>query len=434
MNRFIEIQQDLRKIGKLCPISRGRCGLKPYLPGKCVHPIQVDKWKRTYLKKLKATETYRRVPAAFLILVLLFSIANTTLGNWVSFRGNPQLTGVADSELPDNPQLLWTFQAGDMIESTAAGVDGTVYVGALDGILYAIDAETGEKRWTYQTNSSIKASPALHDGVVYFGDGDGVFHAVDINTHAMKWQFQTEGEIISSANFAGDRVLFGSYDGFLYCLNSKNGALVWKFETEGYVHGTPGVWTHINSDSEKAEHFAIVTGCDSYLRVINIEDGRQTQQVELGAYVGASAAILANRVYCGTYGTEILSVALDTGEIAWRYRHPKRQFPFFASAALTADSVIIGGRDKMVHALSPKTGEVLWTYTAKSRIESSAVIVSTRVFLGTTRGLFIALDMTTGESVWEFASGSSIVASPSVSDGKIYIGTEDGILYCFGEK
>ena len=103
--------------------------------------------------------------ATFFILVLLLSVANTTLGNWVSFRGNSQLTGVADSELPDTPQLLWTFQAGDMIESTAAVVDGTVYVGALDGMLYAIDAGTGEKIWTYRTNSSIKASPAIHDGV-----------------------------------------------------------------------------------------------------------------------------------------------------------------------------------------------------------------------------------------------------------------------------
>ena len=183
---------------------------------------QADERNRPHLKKLKAT-AQQSVPATFFTVLLLLSIANATLGNWTSFRGNPQLTGVADSELPANPQLLWTFQSDDMIESTAAVADGTVYVGALDGILYAIDAQTGEKRWTYQANSSIKASPAIHDGVIYFGDGDGMFHAVDINTQKMKWQFSTEGEIISSANFAGDRVLFGSYDGFLYCLNRENG-------------------------------------------------------------------------------------------------------------------------------------------------------------------------------------------------------------------
>ena len=390
----------------------------------------MDKQNRIYLKKSKARAP-RRVPATFLIFLLLFA-SHVSFGDWASFRGNPQLTGVADSELPGNPQLLWTFQAGDMIESTAAVVDGTVYVGALDGTLYAIDAQTGEQKWTYQVEGAIKASPSVHNGVVYFGDGDGVFHAVDINTQETQWQFTTEGEIISSANVVDNRVLFGSYDGFLYCLNRENGELVWKLETEGYVHGTPGVWTQVSNDSGKAGNFAIVTGCDSYLRVINIDDGTQTQQIDLGAYVGASPAISQDSVYCGTYGTEILGVALDTGEIAWRYRHPKRRFPFFASAALTEDSVIIGGRDKMVHALSQATGESLWSYTAKSRIESSAVIVGKRAFVGTTRGVFIALDITTGESVWEFATGSAIVASPSVSEGRIYIGTEDGILYCFG--
>ena len=86
----------------------------------------------------------------------------------------------------------------------------------------------------------------------------------------------------------------------------------------------------------------------------------------------------------------------------------------------------------MVHALSSETGESVWNYTAKSRIESSAVIVGNRAILGTTRGIIIALDVSTGESVWEFATGSSIVASPSVANGRLYIGTEDGILYCFG--
>jgi outer membrane protein assembly factor BamB len=366
------------------------------------------------------------------VLLLLLFVGHSTFANWVSFRGNPQLTGVSDSELSENLRLLWTFQAADMIESTIAVVDGTAYVGALDGFLYAIDAQTGEKRWTYQTSGSIKASPSVDKGVIYFGDSEGVFHAVDIASQHTKWQFRTEGEIISSANFVDDRVLFGSYDGFLYCLNRESGELIWKFETEGYVHGTPGIWTESVKESGDVRNFAIVTGCDSYLRVLNIDDGTQTQQVNLGAYVGASPAISGNQIYCGTYGSEILAVNLDTGEIAWRYRHSKRKFPFFASAALTEDMVIIGGRDKIVHALSPETGEPLWTYTAKSRIESSAVIVGTRVFFGTTRGTLIALDVSTGESVWEFATGSSIVASPSVANGRLYIGTDDGILYCFG--
>ncbi|RKU19919.1 serine/threonine protein kinase [Candidatus Poribacteria bacterium] len=383
-----------------------------------------------FFEKLK-TLLHWSVPAVVLVFLLLLGM-RPAFSNWASFRGNPQLTGVAASQLPEKLELLWTFKAGDMIESTATIVDGTVYMGASDGYLYAIDAQSGKSTWKYHADASIKSSPSIYNNVIYFGDEEGIFHAVDIATQKKKWQYTTDGEIISSANFAGDRVLFGSYDGFLYCLNIKNGDLIWKFETEGYVHGTPAIFGN----------FVIVTGCDSYLRIINIADGTQTQQVNLGAYVGASPAILDSnsqtdpevRAYCGTYGNEVLGVDLTSGEIAWRYEHPVRKLPFFASAAVTERLVIIGGRDKMVHALSPEKGEPQWTYTAKSRIESSPVIVGKRVFFGTTRGGLIALDITNGNQVWKFETGSSIVASPSVANGRIYIGTEDGVLYCFGEK
>lgn len=389
---------------------------------------------------------------SLIICVLTIFIVHYTYADWTSFRGNPQLTGVANAQLPEKLELLWTFKAGDMIESTAAIVDNVVYLAALDGVLYAIDAQNGKSMWTYNTESSIKSSPSYQNGVIYFGDGDGIFHAVDIATRKMKWQFTTEGEIISSANFLDDKVLFGSYDGFLYCLNSNSGDLIWKYETEGYVHGTPAVWSQPDDGTNSEQNYAIVTGCDSYLRVINIHDGTQTQQVDLGAYVGASPAIsnLTNfnvaadtpaavgnnswRAFCGTYGNEVLGIDLTSGDITWQYENPDRQLPFFSSAAITKNIVVIGGRDKVVHALSPDKGEKIWTFTAKSRIESSPVIVGNRVFFGTTRGVFISLDITNGKKVWEFETASSIVASPSVADGKIYIGTEDGILYCFGEK
>ncbi len=395
---------------------------------------------RKYIKK-SVNKGYRKEQNYYLILKTYLSIfillsfgVHPVIANWTSFRGDPQLTGVADAQLPAKLELLWAFQAGDMIESTAAVVDDTVYIGALNGILYAIGTQTGKSTWKYEATDAIKSSPSVKDGVIYFGDGGGVFHAVDIATRKKKWQYTTEGEIISSANFDRDKVLFGSYDGFLYCLDIKDGELVWKFETEGYVHGTPAIY----------EGFVIVTGCDSYLRVVNIADGTQKQQVNLGAYVGASPAVLSTEsdtqnksktiVYCGTYGNEVLGVDLNLGEIVWRYQHPTRQLPFFASAAVTDNIILIGGRDKMMHALTPEKGEPLWTYTAQTGIESSAVVVGKRAFFGTTRGVFLALDIVTGDSIWEFDTASSIVSSPSVADGRIYIGTEDGILYCFGEK
>lgn len=363
---------------------------------------------------------------AFLIYVLIHSIGQSQASSddWLSFRGNSQLTGVAPGELPENLELLWTFETEDGIESTAAIATGTVYVGSLDGYLYALNLENGELQWKYQASGEIKSSPTVFRNVLHFGDGMGVFHAVDAQTGERKWTFEAEAEIISSANVAQDRLLFGAYDQYLYCLSAEDGKLIWKFETEGYVHGTPAI---INGA-------VVISGCDGYLRLINIADGVEQQKIGLGDYVAASPAILEDRAYAGTFGNQVWCAELQNSEILWEYEHPERHFPFYASAAVTADIVVIGGRDKIVHALEPQTGQLLWTYPAKSRVDSSPVIVGERVFFGTVGGELVALNLNSGKKTWEFVIGASIIASPSVAAGKLVIGADDGRIYCFGKR
>ena len=71
-------------------------------------------------------------------------------GEWPQFRGNPHLTGVAPTAAPRTLKLLWTYEAGESIESSAAIAGGTVYVGVESGDLLAIDLQTGKLRWRYR--------------------------------------------------------------------------------------------------------------------------------------------------------------------------------------------------------------------------------------------------------------------------------------------
>ena len=93
------------------------------------------------------------------ILVHSIGQSETSSDDWLSFRGNPQLTGVANAELPENLELLWTFETEDAIESTAAIAAGTVYVGSLDGYLYAINLENGGLKWKYQALGRLNRLP-----------------------------------------------------------------------------------------------------------------------------------------------------------------------------------------------------------------------------------------------------------------------------------
>ena len=64
--------------------------------------------------------------------------------NWPMFRGNPALTGVASGALPDKLSLLWSFKTGGPVKSSAAIVDGRVFIGSGDGNVYALDWATGK--------------------------------------------------------------------------------------------------------------------------------------------------------------------------------------------------------------------------------------------------------------------------------------------------
>jgi hypothetical protein len=82
---------------------------------------------------------------------------------WPQFRGSAALTGVSASALPATPKLLWTYEAGDAIDSSAAIAGGVVYVGSANGELHAVNLGDGKLKWKYQASPDGigESSPAV---------------------------------------------------------------------------------------------------------------------------------------------------------------------------------------------------------------------------------------------------------------------------------
>ena len=360
----------------------------------------------------------------FVILCLAVSVMaqDTPADNWAQFRGNHSLTGVSNSNVSTSLKQLWTWEAGESIESSAAIVGGTVFVGSQKGELVALSLENGSVYWKFSTGSPIgESSPAYSDGVVYIGDLGGWLNALNASTGAKLWAFKTGGEIKSSPIVVGDRVLIGSYDENLYCLSARNGSVLWKAKTNGPVHSTPSIFNGM----------AFVAGCDEVFRAIRVSDGQEVFTVSSGAYTGASPAVRSGVAYYGTFDNQVLSVDLEKRQIAWEYEHPTRKFPYYSSAAVTTNRVVLGGRDKLVHGLT-LDGKAAWTFTTRARVESSPAIAGGRVYVGSNDGRFYVLALTTGAKLWEFNAGAPLSASPAIANGRIVIGSQDGRLVCFG--
>jgi outer membrane protein assembly factor BamB len=69
--------------------------------------------------------------------------------------------------------LVWHFDKIRRSISTAAIVDGLVYIPDFSGYFHCLDAKTGQLYWTHDMLAAIWASPLVADGKVYLGDEDG---------------------------------------------------------------------------------------------------------------------------------------------------------------------------------------------------------------------------------------------------------------------
>jgi outer membrane protein assembly factor BamB len=346
-----------------------------------------------------------------------------TRTDWPIFRGNPLQTGVAGSSLPATLTVRWKFKAKDAIEGSAAIVNGTVYVGSMDGNLYALDLSRGKTKWTYKAGP-IKGGPSVHGDNAYVGDVDGIFHCVDAATGKKRWTFDAGAEVTSGGNFSEDTVIFGSYDENLHCL-SKEGKELWKVNVPGGpVLASPVV----------AAGRTFCSGCDSTLHVIDTKTGKELSSVQLDGQTGASAAVVGDDLFIGTMSNQMLAIDLKKQAVKWKYEPEDNPQPYFSSPAVTSDLVIVGSRDKKIHAFNRITGKQAWEYASQGKVDSSPVVAGKVVFVGSSDGNLYGLDVARGTQVQKYNLGGPITASPAVGGNCLVIGTQNGVVYCFGKE
>src|SRR4030095_13127766 len=223
--------------------------------------IRNQGWDRFQEPRNQSMTATRHIATGLLLLVagVALGAQQTTApsaspaNEWRQFRGSPTLSGISSSSAPTTLKVLWTYELGDIIESSAAIAGGVVYVGGGNGDLAALDLDSGKLKWKYSTGNLIgESSPAVGADAVFVGDLGGLMHAVRIVDGKALWVFKTASEIKSSPVLADGAVLFGSYDGNLYAVDQKSGKLRWKFTTNGMVHATPAVQNGL----------AFIAGCD----------------------------------------------------------------------------------------------------------------------------------------------------------------------------
>lgn len=428
-----------------------------------------------------------------LITFFLFLMVTQIVPAQSTFHGNVMRTGVYASPGPEQFNgVKWKFKTNGPVLSSPAIADGVVFFGSEDGLLYAVDQQTGQQKWKFQTKGAVSSSPAVENGVVYFGSFDGRFYALDANSGSLKWQFQTGYErrfqakaihgnrpneqtipdawdffTSSPAVFKG-RVYFGSGDGNVYALDAQTGTLKWKFQTGDVVHSSPAL----------ADDTVYVGSWDSYLYALDAATGQEKWKFKAGEdpvihnQVGftSSPDVVSGVVYIGCRDGHLYAVDATTGSKRWAFDTNKGWVS--ATPAVKDGMVYVGtGSSLQFLMLDASTGKAKFTFDMKNGVFSSAALAGNLAYVGNFNGRLYAFDISSGSLAWQFQTESSkndplkmlrpdgswnpetlgvpvfndfqdmyllmyrrfsvgaILSSPVVDHGEIYFGSTDGFLY-----
>jgi outer membrane protein assembly factor BamB len=131
-----------------------------------------------------------------------------------------EIPGDLTRRVPGKYQNDWVFESDDEIRSSPA-LGPFVYIGSLDGNLYAIDRDSGDPEWTFETGDKIESSPALAGDGVYVSSTDGRLYGVNATSGELLGSFATGDAIHSSPAVTEGTVYVGSDDGFVYALSGE---------------------------------------------------------------------------------------------------------------------------------------------------------------------------------------------------------------------
>ncbi len=327
---------------------------------------------------------------------------------------SPQF-GEDEADGGDSIIAIWKFKCEDEIRSSPVADKTTLYVGAYDNNLYALELKTGKFKWKYATEGGIAAKPCFYNDRLIFGSEDRVAYAISV-TGRLMWTCPTEGRIRSSAKVEFEHAFFGSDDNRLYAVNAQTGRVIWRYEAMGPIRSTPTL----------GDELLFVGSEDSFMYGIDLSSGTHRWKFRANRSITSSPALFREILVVGSSDWNIYGVDAKTGYSIWQIRTGQA---VISSPVVFDDIAYIGSTDKYLYAIDLKIGKVLWKFNAGSPIVSTPAVTEEAIYFGTIGGEVISINRRDRRVRWKFKTGGPIPSSPLVADGMVLIGSTDHYLY-----
>ena len=200
------------------------------------------------------------------------------------------------------------LEVGDFSYSSPILHEGMLYVGNMDGRLYALDAATGVLRWYYTTSGPLTSTPLIDGNLMFFGSNDARMHGIDLRSRKNVWTVVTKDWVLSSPRIDNGLVFFGSNDRRVFAVEADNGAQIW----------TSSVSTAEVVSSPTPYQDVVIFGGgsgDNHIYAINKETGEPFWKYETGGKIYADPVIKDKKLFVASTDGHLYAFSLRKTKI-----------------------------------------------------------------------------------------------------------------------
>ncbi|WP_042662302.1 PQQ-binding-like beta-propeller repeat protein [Haloferax sp. ATB1] len=327
---------------------------------------------------------------------------------WPSFQNGPANTGITSHSLSvDDLEVAWNVPIGADSYSPVVG-DTTAVVTTRQGMVTAVDTETGATKWSQEYDSRIEGPPVIANGTVYVGVLDRVY-ALGLEEGDEQWTANPPAGIRAGGTATESSVFFGTARGVAR-FDADTGDLE-NMIGHGEVAGAPAVVDGVVYYGSTDGVFAAML------------TGREQWQFADGAYVSQSVTVTDDTVFATTLtpdnGTTTFH-ALDRtdGTENWRFELETQNDVF--SAAATDETVFVRRDPTTLEARRVSDGSVEWSTTHEQDAATpTSLAVSADTVFAVFGGSLYALDRETGSQQRSFEGGYA--QTPAISNNSLLV-------------
>ncbi|WP_242927869.1 outer membrane protein assembly factor BamB family protein [Pontibacter vulgaris] len=295
---------------------------------------------------------------------------------------------------------------------------------------------TVRKVWEYQADSDVGAGTATAKNLVVATNTNGLIYALDKNTGKRIWSYQTNGKIYSTPAIAKNYVVVGSSDHYIYCLSAKTGKLIWKAAAKKAVLGSPVI--------EKNKVY--IGASDGHFRAMDLKSGKTIWDFgQVNNFVVTRPLLYKGKVYFGSWGNDFYALDAATGTLAWKWSNGSANRMFSPAACYPVavnNRIFLVAPDRFMTALDAETGKVIWREQKKDvRVRESMGISEdgALVYVKTMDGQLYGIS-TSSDSMqvsWKSELQLPYELAPSAiveSNGVVYVPSHSGMAAAINRK